>query len=152
MQYALTGMNGVTTVEDYRNVSVIEAYAPLHATGLGMVLKLDEEELLKPITERLKIIILFLSGLIIVEILLLNWFVRRLINSEREVHSSMKKAEQVSKVLSHKEIELHERLKEITCLYNIRRSIGPELSVDNLCKKSLSILYQPYNSLRLQRQ
>ncbi len=135
MQYALTGMNGVTTVEDYRNVSVIEAYAPLHATGLGMVLKLDEEELLKPITERLKIIILFLSGLIIVEILLLNWFVRRLINSEREVHSSMKKAEQVSKVLSHKEIELHERLKEITCLYNIRRSIGPELSVDNLCKK-----------------
>ncbi len=135
IHYALTGMNGVMTVKDYRHVSVIEAYAPLQATGLGMVLKLDEEELLKPITEQLKIIILFLSGLIFVEILLLNWFVRKLVKSERESRTSMEKAEQVSMVLSHKEIELHERLKEITCLYNIRRSIGTELSVENLCQK-----------------
>ena len=135
IQHALTGMNGVMTVKDYRHVPVIEAYAPLHTIGLGMVLKLDEEELLKPITEQLKIIILFLAGLIIAEILLLNWFVRKLVKSEREARTSMEKAEQVSMVLSHKEIELRERLKETTCLYNIRRSIGSELSVDNLCQK-----------------
>ncbi len=30
---------------------------------------------------------------------------------------------------------LHERLKEITCLYEIRRSMGLELSVDNVCQQ-----------------
>jgi signal transduction histidine kinase len=30
---------------------------------------------------------------------------------------------------------LRERLKEITCLYEIRRSMGPELSVDNVCRQ-----------------
>ncbi|SCX44281.1 sensor histidine kinase [Nitrosospira sp. Nsp1] len=30
---------------------------------------------------------------------------------------------------------LRERLKEITCLYEIRRGMGPELSVDNVCQQ-----------------
>ncbi|MDQ3187192.1 MAG: histidine kinase, partial [Pseudomonadota bacterium] len=30
---------------------------------------------------------------------------------------------------------LHERLKEITCLYEIRRGMGPELSVENVCQQ-----------------
>ena len=30
---------------------------------------------------------------------------------------------------------LRERLKEITCLYEIRRGLGPELSVDNVCQQ-----------------
>ncbi|ODT79376.1 MAG: histidine kinase [Nitrosomonadales bacterium SCN 54-20] len=30
---------------------------------------------------------------------------------------------------------LRERLKEITCLYEIRRGMGPELSVDNVCRQ-----------------
>ena len=30
---------------------------------------------------------------------------------------------------------LHERLKEITCLYEIRRGMGLELSVDNVCQQ-----------------
>ena len=30
---------------------------------------------------------------------------------------------------------LRERLKEITCLYEIRRGLGPELSVDNVCRQ-----------------
>ncbi|MDP1558477.1 MAG: histidine kinase [Nitrosomonas sp.] len=140
MNYALEGRSGVMAVKDYRQVPVIEAYAPLSATGLGMALKLDEEELLKPVAEQLKIIILSLAGLIIAEILLLNWFVRKLIRSEREARNAKGKVEQFSVELNHKEFELRERLKEITCLYDIRRSIGQELSIDKVCQQIFSHL------------
>lgn len=140
MNYALKGKSGVMAVEDYRHVPVIEAYAPLRAIGLGMVLKLDEEELFRSVTEELKIIILYLVGLIIAEILLLNWFVRKLIKSEQEARKAKEKAEQFSVELSHKEIELRERLKEITCLYEIRRSIGLELPVDTVCQNIFEYL------------
>lgn len=132
---ALDGKNGVIAVKDYRHIPVIEAYAPLHTIGLGMTLKLDEEELFKPVNEELKIIILYLVGLIFAEIFILNWFVRKLIKSEREARSAKETAEQFSIELSHKEIELRERLKEITCLYEIRRSMGLELSVDDVCQQ-----------------
>lgn len=135
ISYALDGKSGVIAVKDYRQVPVIEAYAPLRTIGLGMILKLDEEELFRPVTEELKNIILYLAGLIIAEILLLNWFVRKLITSEREARTAKEKAEQFSVELSHKEIELRERLKEITCLYEIRRSMGLELSVDEACQQ-----------------
>ncbi|MBL0011164.1 MAG: hypothetical protein IPP22_09500 [Nitrosomonas sp.] len=55
ISFALDGKSGVIAVKDYRQVPVIEAYAPLRAIGLGMTLKLDEEELFKPVTEELKI-------------------------------------------------------------------------------------------------
>lgn len=134
MQSALEGKSGVIAVKDYRQISVIEAYAPLRAIGLGMVLKLDEDELFKPVNEQLKIIVLYLAGLIIAEILLLNWFVRKLVKSEQEARSAKEKAEQYSVVLSHKELELRERLKEITCLYGIRRGMTLELSIDDACQ------------------
>ncbi|SFK50636.1 Histidine kinase [Nitrosomonas aestuarii] len=135
MDQALNGKSGVIAVKDYRQIQVIEAYAPLDATGMGMILKLDEAELLRPVAEELKIIILYLAGLIIAEILLLNWFIRKLINSEREAQNAKEKAEQYSVDLGLKESELRERLKEITCLHEIRRSIGMELSVENVCNQ-----------------
>ncbi|MDO9311014.1 MAG: hypothetical protein Q7T85_04900, partial [Nitrosomonas sp.] len=105
-----------------------------------MILKLDEEELFKPVNRQLKKIILYLAGLILAEILLLNWFVRKLIKSEREARKAKEIAEQFSIELRHKEIELSERLKEITCLYEIRRSIGLELSVNNVCQQIIEHL------------
>jgi len=140
ISFALDGKSGVIAVKDYRQVPVIEAYAPLRAIGLGMILKLDEEELFEPVTEEIKNIILYLAGLIVAEILLLNWFVRKLIKSEREARNTKEIAEQFSIELSHKEIELSERLKEISCLYEIRRSIDLELSVDNVCQQIIEHL------------
>ncbi|MDV6345309.1 sensor histidine kinase [Nitrosomonas sp. Is37] len=131
---ALGGKSGVMAVKDYRHMQVIAAYAPLDKIGLGMVLKLDEEELLKPVAEQLKFIILYLAGLIAAEILLLNWFVLKLINSRREAQEAKEKAELFSIELSHKELELRKRLKEITCLYEIRRGMGLDVSVDNVCQ------------------
>ncbi|MEK6708687.1 MAG: ATP-binding protein [Pseudomonadota bacterium] len=135
MNYVLEGKSGVITVKDYRQVPVIAAYAPLCAFGLGMVLKLDEEELFRPVTEQLKIIVLYLAGLIIAEILLLYWLVRKLIRSEQEARDAKENAEQFPAELSRKEFALRERLKEITCLYEIRRGMGLELSVDNVCQQ-----------------
>ncbi|SER66273.1 Histidine kinase [Nitrosomonas sp. Nm51] len=135
MDYALSGKSGVIAVNDYRRVPVIEAYAPLDGIGLGMILKLDEAELFKPVTEKLKIIMVYLGILIIAEVLLLNWFIRKLINSEQKAQLAKEKAEQFSLELGHKELELRERLKEITCLYEIRRNIGTELSVDEVCQQ-----------------
>ncbi|SFE06689.1 ATP-binding protein [Nitrosomonas sp. Nm166] len=135
ISYALDGKSGVIAVKDYRQIPVIEAYAPLRTIGLGMILKLDEGELFRPVNEELKIIILYLAGLIIAEILLLNWFVRKLIKSEKEARNAKETAEQFSVELSHKEIELRERLKEITCLYEIRHSTGLGLSVDEVCQQ-----------------
>ena len=137
---AFDGKSGVIAVQDYRNVPVIEAYAPLRQIGLGMILKLDEEELFKPINEQLKVIILYLAGLIIAEILLLNWFVQKLIKSEREARNAKEIAEQISLELSQKEIELRERLKEITCLYEIRRAFTLDLSEEKVCQQIIEHL------------
>lgn len=131
---ALDGKHGVVATHDYRQTPVIEAYAPLRSIGLGMTLKLDEAELFAPVNEELSSIIWYLAGLIIVEILLLNWFVRKLVRSERDARLAKETAEQYSVELSRKETELRERLKEITCLYEIRRSIGLELSVETVCQ------------------
>ena len=102
ISFALDGKSGVIAVKDYRQVPVIEAYAPLRAIGLGMILKLDEEELFKPVTKQLKKIILYLAILIIAEIFLLNWFIRKLIKSEREARNAKETAEQFSIELRHK--------------------------------------------------
>ncbi len=139
-KYTLDKNSGVAATFDYRQVPVIEAYASLHSIGLTMILKLDEEELFKPVTEKLKDIIIYLAALISAEILLLNWFVRKLIQSEKEARKAKETAEQYSIELSHKESELRERLKEITCLYEIRRSLGLELSVEAACQNVIKFL------------
>ena len=139
-KYKLDKESGVAATFDYRQVPVIEAYASLHSIGLTMILKLDEEELFKPVTEKLKDIIIYLAALISAEILLLNWFVRKLIQSEKEARKAKETAEQYSIELSYKESELRERLKEITCLYEIRRSLGLELSVEAACQNVIKFL------------
>ena len=132
--------SGVAATKDYRQVPVIETFASLDSIGLNMILKLDEEELFKPVTEKLQDISIYLAALIIAEILLLNWFVRKLIKSEKEARKAKEIAEQFSIELSRKESELRERLKEITCLYEIRRSIGLELSVEAVCQNIIKFL------------
>lgn len=141
INYALERESGVIAVEDYRQIDVIEAYAPLHvnATDFGMVLKLDEEELFEPANKNLKIIVAYLTGLAF-EIIILIWFVGKLIKFRRETWQLKAKTEQFSIKLNHKELELQARLKEITCLYEIRNSLGPELTVDKVCQQVFKYL------------
>lgn len=132
---ALSGKSGVAPALDYRNIPVIEAYTFLPTLGILMTLKLDQDELFMPINDKLKDIILYLVALIVAEILLLNWFIRKLISSEKEARLSKVKAEEYSIELSNKETELRKRLKEITCLYEIRREMELEMSIDGVCQK-----------------
>lgn len=56
-----------------------------------------------------------------------------MINSEQEARSTKEKTERFVLELNHKESELRERLKEITCLYEIRRCLSRDSSVDTIC-------------------
>jgi len=63
--YALDGQSGVKFTKDYRQVSVVATHSPM-AYGLGMVLKVDEEELFSPIAEQFKSVLLYLSAFMVV--------------------------------------------------------------------------------------
>ena len=134
MDYALRNQRGVIASKDYRHIPVIAAYAPLESIELGMVLKLDEDELFKPMNAQLKTIILYISGLIIAEIMLLSWLVRKLIKAIQGSRKAKVKAEQFSTELAQKEFALRERLKEITCLYEIGSNMKSELSIQEICQ------------------
>lgn len=137
---ALIGKSGVTSTLDYRGIPVIEAYTSLPSLGLLMTLKLDQEELFMPINDKLKDSALYLIILIIAEIILLNWFIGKLIASEKNAQSSKRKAEEYSDELALKETVLRKKLNEITCLYEIRREMEFEISIDEVCHKILKLL------------
>lgn len=137
---ALSGKRGVASTLDYRNIPVIEAYTALPAIGILMTLKLDQDELFMPINDKLKDIIPYLMILILAEILLLNWFVKKLISSEKKARQSKVEAEEYSVELAKKEKESRKRLKEITCLYEIRREMELEMSIDGVCQKIFKYL------------
>ncbi len=137
---ALIGKSGVASTLDYRGIPVIEAYTSLPSLGLLMTLKLDQEELFMPINDKLKDSALYLIILIIAEIILLNWFIGKLITSEKNAQSSKRKAEEYSDELTLKETVLRKKLNEITCLYEIRREMEFEISIDEVCHKILKLL------------
>ena len=53
MVLALNGQSGITTRGDFRQHQVMAAYTPLGKTGLGMVLKVDTQELYAPARKHL---------------------------------------------------------------------------------------------------
>ena len=92
MSYALAGQSGVVTARDYRNKEVVAAYSPLADLGLGMVMKVDTEELYQPIHRRIEFILLLLVLLLAGGMFLLRWrvtpLVKRIVNSEREAREN----------------------------------------------------------------
>lgn len=89
MDYALRGESGVVTTGDYRQIRVVAAHAPVGEYGLGLVVKIDEEELYQPITARAKEIFFYIILLMVMALLLLNWqlmpLVRKFVRSEQEI-------------------------------------------------------------------
>lgn len=86
--HALDGFNDVSLAMDYRGNEVIAAYSPIHRTGLGMVIKMNVEEVYQPINRQFQTILMLLFVLTISGMLLLRWQVlplaRRLVVAERE--------------------------------------------------------------------
>ena len=60
MAHALAGEQGVAVGRDYRERFVIAAYAPIGATGLAMVIKMDTAELYAPVRRQLLAAVLLL--------------------------------------------------------------------------------------------
>ncbi len=64
---------GFTVATDYRHKKVAAAYSKIGDTGLGMVLKMDRDELHAPVWDQLRYLIPLLAGVLIIALLLLRW-------------------------------------------------------------------------------
>jgi len=88
MSHALDGETGTVFTQDYRHEDVVAAHTPLGKLGLGMVLKIDQDELFGPVRQRLRVIVPLMSALVVAGILLLYGLVtplvRKLVISRRE--------------------------------------------------------------------
>lgn len=91
MFYALRGESGVIATQDYRNVPVVAAYGPIGKSNLGMVVKVDAEELYRPERARAQKIVPIFLGLLFLGFTLLRWqvvpLVRRL--GDAELHNRL---------------------------------------------------------------
>ena len=95
MSYALDGRAGVITSHDYRGKKVEAAYTAVGDFGLGMVLKIDTDELYASVRKEIFNIAPYILGLMLAGVLLLRWrvmpLVRKLVVSEREARESNEK-------------------------------------------------------------
>ncbi|EBA04028.1 sensory box protein [Rhodobacterales bacterium HTCC2150] len=73
MARALEGSTGVVIAKDYRDQTVVAAYAPVSNFGLGIELKIDRAKLREPVMGKLRYLIPLVLGMIIIALLLLRW-------------------------------------------------------------------------------
>jgi diguanylate cyclase (GGDEF)-like protein len=89
MSRALDGAAGVVAALDYRGQRVIAAHAPIPRTGLGMVVKMDADELYRPVLHQLRYGLPLVAGLVAGGLVLLWHRVRplaqRLVRSQEEI-------------------------------------------------------------------
>ncbi len=65
LSHAIDGMQGVMVALDYRGHEVFDAYRPVGNTGLGMVVKIDTDELKRPVLRHLYWIVPFIAALLV---------------------------------------------------------------------------------------
>ena len=108
---ALNGGEGVTNTLDYRGEKVIAAYGPIGDLGLGMVIKMDAEELYAPIRTQFQFVLPLIGLLILVGTLMLRWLVkplvRRVLDSEGEAHAA-------NRALAHSELRVRAVVENAT--------------------------------------
>jgi len=95
MSYALDGRTGVVTSHDYRGKKVEAAYTAVRPFGLGVVLKIDTEELYASVRKQIFYVAPYILGLMLTGVLLIRWrvlpLVRKLVESERYARESNEK-------------------------------------------------------------
>ncbi|MBK7354446.1 MAG: hypothetical protein IPJ05_13840 [Nitrosomonas sp.] len=70
---------------------------------------------------------------------MLYWLVRKLIKAIRGSRKAKERSDQFLTELAYKEFALRERLKEITCLYEIGSNMKSEFSIQEICQIVLNI-------------
>jgi signal transduction histidine kinase len=92
MDFALNGKTGIIGTQDYRQIPVVAAYYGLRNHAIGMVLKIDAQELYEPANKRLYDIALYLCLMATAGWILLYWLVfpvvRRLTDSEQQLQAA----------------------------------------------------------------
>jgi diguanylate cyclase (GGDEF)-like protein/PAS domain S-box-containing protein len=87
MNYALNGVAGTISYQNYLGNYIVSAYAPVGALGIGMTIKTERSKLYQPTREQLKIILPILAALLMVGMamqhLLVKPLVRKLVDAER---------------------------------------------------------------------
>lgn len=89
MSRALDGFTGVVAAIDYRGARVIAAHGPIPLTGLGLVVKIDADELYRPVLDDSRYGLPLMAALLGAGLLLL-WrqvrpLARQLLESQRQV-------------------------------------------------------------------
>jgi PAS domain S-box-containing protein len=92
MTRALKGERGLIVTRDYRDQTVLAAFAPIGNVGLGMVVKIDTAEVFMPIREQLQVVAIVLVALIAAGTLLLRSQVRPLTTALRESRDELRNA------------------------------------------------------------
>jgi PAS domain S-box-containing protein len=92
MTHALEGEKGFIIARDYRHQEVVAAYSPIDHLGLGMVLKMDSDELYAPVWNQLRYLLPLIIAMLAVALLLLRWLltplVTELVRSERAARAA----------------------------------------------------------------
>ena len=88
MAYALANQKGVATLIDYRGHDVLSAYGPVAGTGLGLVLRMDLDEIYAPIRDELQVGIPLIAFMIALGIWLIRSRVRPVILSIANAHAA----------------------------------------------------------------
>ncbi|MHB1235992.1 MAG: putative bifunctional diguanylate cyclase/phosphodiesterase [Gallionella sp.] len=88
MTYALADQKGVATLIDYRGHDVLSAYGPVAGTGLGLVIRMDLDEIYAPIRDELRIGIPLIAFMIALGIWLIRSRVRPVIMDIARAHAA----------------------------------------------------------------
>jgi diguanylate cyclase (GGDEF)-like protein/PAS domain S-box-containing protein len=88
MTYALAGQKGVDTLVDYRGHDVLSAYGPVANTGLGLVLRMDLDEIYAPIRDALQVGIPLITFMVVLGIWLIRSRVRPVIMDIARAHAA----------------------------------------------------------------
>ena len=115
MSRALNGETGLISTNDYRQIPVIAAYKSIVEHELGLVLKINEEELYKSSSKTLIDLVIYLPLLIIGGCIFLFWFIfpiaKKILDSQETVNLSNSMLEQSQSHL-RKLIGYQERIRE----------------------------------------
>lgn len=98
MHYALEGRKDVIKAVDYRSQKVLNAFAPLGKTGLGMVVKMDRAELYRPLLAQLPWLLAAFLALLGGGTYLMRKQLAPLVQSLRQSRSTLDRAQAVAHI------------------------------------------------------
>ena len=128
MNFALNGKAGIISTLDYRQIPVVAAYLGLTDLNLGMVLKIDEEELYESTNAHFYEIALYISVAVVLGWIFLYWLVLPLVYKLIQSESNLRN------LIAYQESVREEERRRIA--RDIHDQMGSDLSTMNILLES----------------